>query len=155
MHINLKKLGSQGDTIVEVLVVLAVLGLALSISYATASRSLKNTRQAQESAEASALAQSQIELLRSLSGPGNPQNIFQPAPFCISTTATVVAPLPAHGGACTQGTQAYDISIVYTSLSPPAPAQGGKFVVTVTWPDVLGQGNDTVTSVYRLYKQTP
>ena len=39
----------RGDTIIEVLIVLAVLGLAIGITYATANRSILNARQAQES----------------------------------------------------------------------------------------------------------
>ncbi len=69
---------------------LAVLGLAISISYATANRSLLNARQAQETAEATGLVETQVENLRLLSynsTPGNTDpttNIFLPAStYCI------------------------------------------------------------------------
>lgn len=157
MSIKLKSLVSRGDTIVEVMVVLAVLGLALSISYATASRSLKNTRQAQENSEASSLAQSQIEALRSMASPGNVGgDIFQVGPYCINTSVVpyaVVLPLPVPPSTPCSANPRYAVKIDYVA-SPllVAPAKGGKFTVTITWPDVTGQGNDTVTSVYRLYQ---
>src|SRR5579884_4195391 len=69
--LNIKHLSSSGDTIVEVLIVLTVLGLALGISFATANTSLLNTRQAQENSEATEIAQSQIESLRELVSNGN------------------------------------------------------------------------------------
>lgn len=66
MLTHVSKLRQRGDTIVEVLIVLAVLGLAMSISYATATRSLLQAREAQENGVATVLLQSQIERLRTL-----------------------------------------------------------------------------------------
>ena len=58
------KLNNVGDTIVEVLIVLAVLGLAFSISTATASKGLGEATNSQEHSRALGEANSQIELLR-------------------------------------------------------------------------------------------
>ena len=57
----IRKLNQAGDTIVEVMIVLAVLGLAIGIAYAAANRSLENARQAQENAEAVQLATTEYE----------------------------------------------------------------------------------------------
>ena len=78
---RLLSLRQSGDTIVEVLIVLAVLGLAIGISYSTATKSLLATRQAQENTQATQLLQGQIERLYALSAnastvPDN-QNIFK------------------------------------------------------------------------------
>lgn len=147
-----KKLNSIGDTIVEVMIVLAVLGMAISVSYATANRSLLDTRQAQENAEAAQYIQAQLEALRSLTSATvtpNPFNTSAGWAFCITQTAPyTVVPLPDPR--CTQGL--YSIKITYTSLG--LSAVGGTFQVQSTWADVEGQGNDTATLVYRLY-QTP
>lgn len=148
--LSLKPLSRRGDTIIEVMVVLAVLGLALSMAYTTANRSLKNTRQAQENAEASVLAQSQIEALRSMTVAGNPQNIFQAGPYCVNTSTTPYVVVAPPSNAC-MANPLYDVKIEYQQLS--AIPKGGTFKVTITWADVSGQGNDTVTSVYRLYQQ--
>lgn len=136
-------LTARGDTIVEVMIVLAVLGLAIGISYATANRSLRNARQAQENSQATLLVQSQIEALRTLATAGNPQNIFQTGPYCLSQASPYTI---QYGNNCQRGTVPYTLSITYA-----APAK--TFTATATWPDVLGRGNDTITTVYRLYPQ--
>lgn len=131
----------RGDTIVEVMVVLAVLGLAISISYATANRSLLNARQAQENAQATALAQSQIESLRTLTAASTTPTIFQAGPYCVTSGAVVP-------GSCTTGSIPYTMRVNWVASA----LTGSTFTITVIWPDVEGQGNDTVTLVYRLYQ---
>ncbi len=133
---------SRGDTIVEVMIVLAVLGLAIGISYATANRSLINARQAQENAQATTLAQSQVEALRSLADDTTP-NIFQAGPYCLSAAAPYAI---QTGTDCNRGTIPYTVGITYTN----APTD--TFTVRVSWPDVNGEGTDTVTQVYRLHR---
>ncbi len=55
--------GTSGDTIVEVLISLAVLSMAFVISYATANRALIDTQNAQEHSMALEYLDSQIEAL--------------------------------------------------------------------------------------------
>ncbi len=98
---RLKKLNQAGDTIVEVLVVLAVLGLAMSIAYATANRGLQQSRNAQEHSQALGIINSQIELLRSAFAKQAGTTIelqggASPRPFCLS------APTPPAGVNITQ-----------------------------------------------------
>ncbi len=76
--LKLRRLGrtdtQRGDTIIEVMIVLAVLGLAIGIAYSTANRSLLNARQAQENSQATAAAQAQVEQLVSIGcTSGNPE----------------------------------------------------------------------------------
>src|ERR1700683_2675070 len=96
LRIRLTNIGFRGDTIVEVMVVLAVLGLAIGISYSTANRSLLDTDQAEENSQATEYAQGEVEDIRylapnSASNPSNPNfanatNIFKPTTaFCITT----------------------------------------------------------------------
>lgn len=135
------KQNSRGDTIVEVMIVLAVLGLAIGISYATANRSLLNARQAQENSQATALVQSQVEALRTLSTDAN-QNIFQAGPYCLTQNAPYTVT-----NSCDFGTIPYTIAITYA-----APTD--TFTVTATWADVIHPANEknTVTTSYRLHK---
>jgi prepilin-type N-terminal cleavage/methylation domain-containing protein len=133
---------NRGDTIIEVMIVLAVLGLAIGISYATANRSLLNARQAQENSQATALAQSQVEALRTLAASGTP-NIFQSGPYCISQTTPYSV---QTGAACNRGTIPYNIAVTYDNNPTDT------FTVKIGWPDVIGTGDDTVTIVYRLHK---
>jgi prepilin-type N-terminal cleavage/methylation domain-containing protein len=146
---------SRGDTIVEVMIVLAILGLAISICYATAHRSLLNARQAQENSIATDLAQSQIETIRALAGANDPaNNVFQAGPFCTylnSGAYTVVTPVTnpdtSYKTECTRENSLYQIAVRYDNAA-------NTFKVVITWPDVLGEGNDTVTQIYKVYPGT-
>ncbi len=145
----------RGDTIVEVMIVLAVLGLAIGISYATANRSLLNARQAQENSQATEIAQSQIEALVSLTCPSGDATcpdpnaptsptyrLFHgPFPFCIVNGA--LPPQNSTNPACTLD-GLYNIQIHYFTT----PAQPNTFEVEILWNDVLGQGTDTVRLDY-------
>ncbi|MGH7191992.1 MAG: type II secretion system protein, partial [Candidatus Saccharimonadales bacterium] len=144
--------GDRGDTIVEVLIVLAVLGLAISISYATANRSLLNARQAQENSVATEVAQSQVEGLASLgctsgdpacdpTDSSNPsyQLFHQPGAFCLNSSYAIVA---STNAAC-KIDSLYQIKITYNNTA----SQPSTFEVLITWPDVIG-GTDTVRQDY-------
>lgn len=138
-----------GDTIIEVMIVLAVLGLAIGLSYATANRSLLNLRQAEENSMATGLVQSQIESLRYLSTVPSPDvahNIFpNPAvPFCIDTTNNTVVRNPAADSGPCYANERYNLLIQYTSGTD-------TFRVTATWPDIRGDVTDQVTTVYRVH----
>lgn len=148
-----------GDTIVEVMVVLAVLGLAIGISYATASRSLFNARQAQENSQATTAAQAQTEQLVSIgctsgdaacdiTNPANPGYLLLHPPgggtFCMVSGLVKASTDPGcQNIAFLPGSQ-----ITITCLN--GCAQPRVFETTVSWDDVLGQGRDTVTQDYTL-----
>lgn len=147
---KLKMYNSQGDTIVEVLVVLAVLGLAIGISYATANSSLQTTRSAQESAQATELLQSQVEAIRSLAATQS-ANIFQSSSaFCIDNTFTTVVDTSAVTPApsCFQD-GLYTVSITYVDNPPVTPS---TFTLLATWPDIQGKVQDSQTLLYRLHQ---
>ncbi len=55
---------ARGDTLVEVMLALAIIGLVLGFSYATASRALRVGRFAQEQTEALKVAEAQVERLK-------------------------------------------------------------------------------------------
>lgn len=139
----MSKRAQRGDTIVEVMIVLAVVGLALGLSYSTANRSLIGTRTAEENSQATALLQGQVEDLRSLAN-SQTQNIFTPGPFCINSSDNVVT-----GGSCKNLAQLYkgniQITYVNTATNPDT------FTLVATWPDASGQGNDSVTIICRVH----
>ncbi len=156
-------MNKRGDTIVEVMIVLAVLGLAIGVTYATANRSLLATRQAQENSEATALLRSQAELLRYLAPNGSTApsifNISKPNYFCIDTSNKVTAfslgaaltplasPSPYPAG-CVRNARYY-LAVQYV---PPGAGGDDEFVMTAMWADVLGQGTDSDTLIYRLHQ---
>jgi prepilin-type N-terminal cleavage/methylation domain-containing protein len=164
---GLKALTQRGDTIIEVMVVLAILGLALSISYATADRSLLNARQAQESSIATELAQSQIESLIPLANdPSSSANYLYiqsttnpTTSFCISSTGNVVpfSGIYKEPNASDVGFTGYPASCIsanalyHTAINYNPTAAPDDFQVTVFWNDVEGQGQDSVTLDYRVH----
>lgn len=155
-----KKLNQFGDTIIEVMLVLAVLGLAMTISYATVNRALLQAREAQENSEASSLVQTQFEKLRTVF----PNTDFiggtppVPEPFCIDDTNQVK---DASDPFCSSFHPGYGLSIkIYYCTSPAAASIGAcightqddTFYISATWDNVQGEGTDEVSSSYRLHK---
>jgi Tfp pilus assembly protein PilE len=151
--IKLTRVKPIGDTIVEVMIVLAVLGLAISIAYATANRSLLNARQAQESAEASSLAQDQVEQLRAYSV-GDKLDIFNAFPFCIQSGASPqivnIDTAPDGCGGANSGLNGFDAR--YAVKITQSTDNTDTFTVSVKWADILGDGNDSATLIYRVHK---
>lgn len=137
------RLSEAGDTIVEVLIVLAVLGLSLGISYATANRSLLGARQAQEHSEALEILQGQLEQLRA--NAANDPNLFDiskySSGFCYTPSFVDLTITP---GGCTMQTL-YGISLKHFN------GNSNAFQATASWDDVTGRGKDNVSLVYRLY----
>jgi type II secretory pathway pseudopilin PulG len=169
-----QRLQQRGDTIVEVIIVLAVFSMAIAISWATASRSLSNARQAQENSEATALVQGQAEALRSLASQGKPapptpptnRQIYRAGEFCIDqrdpANYVVVTSTDAdYSTVCTQGSVSYAIRVVACQYSPALNAactthtSDDSFVVTATWDNIRGQGKDQAKTVYRVHPTMP
>ncbi|HVV66697.1 MAG TPA: LCCL domain-containing protein [Candidatus Saccharimonadales bacterium] len=138
-----KKLTDAGDTIVEVMVVLAILGLAIGISYATANRSLLNARQAQESSQATEQVQSQVEALRTMVS--NP-NVYSTPSFCLTPSGTTYSIQPSASSCNFGEASRYNITISHLDAN--------TFRVRATWNDVLGEGTDSATIIYRMYPPT-
>lgn len=63
-HVPVRKLNYNGDTIVEVLIAVAVIGSVLGITYGTMNRNMMILRDNQERTEAVKLAQGQVESLK-------------------------------------------------------------------------------------------
>jgi prepilin-type N-terminal cleavage/methylation domain-containing protein len=88
-------LNNKGDTIIEVMISMAILGLILGGAYYTANQSLNNIRAANEHSVAANIAQSQIEEIK-IYNKDNPQDPFDSSDStnsgaCLSTSLN---PLP-------------------------------------------------------------
>lgn len=146
------KLKEQGDTIVEVLIAIAVVSLVLGGAYVTTNRSLLATRSAQERSIALKLAESQLERLKAKIAT-TPQQIFGPtAPttFCISNTNTVINAVTTpnscglnSAGAVSSVQPVFNIRIVRVN---------NQFNLTETWDSVNGKTTDKLQMKYRLYQ---
>jgi type II secretory pathway pseudopilin PulG len=159
--INLRQ---RGDTIVEVLIAMAVLGMVLGTAFAIANRSYAVGISAQERTEAVKIAESQIELLR-LGSEVTGSDILEPVNanelFCVDPNASglsravysgtveeITGPVDpiAYDPACTFGTDdRYKVSIEQTG------ANDEIYSIRVRWESVLGGFIEEVEHVYRTY----
>ena len=150
------KLHNRGDTIVEVLIAMAVAGSVLGAALATMNRNLSLTRDAQERTEASKIAQGQIEVLKATIDAGTP--VIPSAlntPFCLLNNGGT-PPFSFSGGipnvnpnvdnftnypsTCKNGL--YNYVIVQESTK--------KYKIYVRWEAIRGGTNNQVTMVYKV-----
>lgn len=153
MFIRPRKLAERGDTIVEVLISIAVISLVLGGAFVTTNRSLQGTRQAQERVNATKLVESQIEQLRAVAAS---QSAFifgsgVPASYCISGSIALPAnPVVAStNSACavnTSGTPSSVEPVFHLSITRSA----NTFTVRNSWNNVHGS-QDNVEMEYKLY----
>ena len=128
----MRSLNQAGDTIVEVLIATAVVGMMLTGAFAISNASLKQIRMSQERSEAHRIAASQLELLKQSS-------------TSVSTGCLVISSgriTNAIGPACNQGIDnRYRVNISSTALR--------AYSVSVTWDNLAGS-QDNVTVDYRV-----
>lgn len=153
----MKKLRFRGDTIIEVLISIAVVSAVLGGAYASANRSLNATRQAQERGESLKLAEEQLERLKSFAK-------LQPEIFTGDDFNNFCIVQNSDGSLGYKTYNVSDINALASYQDCGQQPQGGvtyyvliqrlgsgTFVITSTWNQANGQGNDTLELVYRLY----
>lgn len=152
-------LGNQkGDTIIEVLIAMAVISVVLSGAYVLATRSLRGTQVAQMRTQGLKIAQGQTERLKyaartdgAFDAPGN----YRDDNYCITwdsaagTVARVSNSLPNYAPACVLGE--YSINITYDAviLGSSSSTAFGTFSVMAKW-DLPGGKSENVTVYYQL-----
>lgn len=158
MRLNLKKslrknrrltLTERGDTVVEVLIAIAIVSLVLGGAYVTANRSLQSTRDAEERSNALKLAEAEVEDIKYMSA-AMPNALFAPsvpASYCL-VTHVVHASSSAQctvgsNGAPTTAPPAYSMSITRV---------GNTFTVRVVWTKVGSDRQNNVELKYRAYQ---
>jgi len=89
------KLNSKGDTIIEVMIALAILALAFSISYAISQSTLVDVQNSQEHSMALEYMDSQLEALQAVAYEPNPPAGISPSlpdnAFCLSTSGSSIS----------------------------------------------------------------
>lgn len=158
MHALMNRLASRrerGDTIVEVLIAIAVVSLILGGAYVTTNRSLQATRGAQERAVALKLGESQIERLKALMSSSSTASSVMAVPtgtqFCIGYTTGKPVNLPHNEcNLNTDGTYTGNEPIFHISITRGG-ASGNDFVLTETWVDVSGRNTNNLQLRYRVY----
>ena len=145
----------RGDTLVEVLLAMSVIGLILGSSYAIANRSLATGRNAQEQTEAVKLAESQLEFLKAYidEDPSGVPAYSGFAGFRDASTAFCVIPdtnTLAEGTDCAadvNGTTLYNLFLVYSE--PTASGGPEHFQSIVTWDRLNSTEDGEVRLLYR------
>lgn len=141
----------RGDTIVEVLMCLAVLGVAGGGAFLSTNQNIKITQASQERLAAVKLAESQVELLRiavrentSLYNPGGS--------FCLPLSSPCT--MSADGNAAAAGVQPrYNVGINKVSDINSTPGVTGvRYQISVVWESIRGSGNDRLDTYYEVYR---
>lgn len=158
----MKKLNSTGETIVEVLLSIVILGFTIVVVFSLARNSLSTGQAAGERTQALTIVQSQIERLKLLSTSPNsksPSGIFGQGTkeFCINTNNAVVSDFKDCDTAGFPD-QEIKISIVYDA---DGPDEGGvtiyddnTFTISAEWNRVGGGlQKEKIVNVYRLHPE--
>ena len=147
MHLRLRN--KRGDTIVEVLIAVAIISLVLVTSYASTNNSTKATIDAQEHSQAMRAVETQLEFLHS-KGKTAGNNVCFDSTGAEQSSGSAACTVTPYGA----GTQpAYILSITCSVPNGVPPVctwgSGNFFTVTATWPSVFGNGNSLVSMYYR------
>lgn len=145
------KFNQFGDTIIEVLIAIAILSLVLMGAYSISSRSLASIRQAQEHTIALKFAESQVEYIKSLANSSNETSeIFtHTGNFCIISGSTPGSlQLGTDEDCVIENGVKYNISVSRAAID----ASGSyKFTILVNWLNIHGNASDDkVTLIYKI-----
>lgn len=130
------KLNQSGDTIIEVLLSIAILSMVLSVAYSLSNRSAQTTRQAQERAEALKLTEGQMERLRVYIGSGRPWADNS----CLDNNNNLITPCSTTFGSPAPGRYTITISRIATDT----------YRARTTWDSASGSGQDNLSLSSRL-----
>ena len=154
--LNILHLNKRGDTIIEVLIAMAVASSVLGISLSTMNRNLIITRDNQERTEASKLAQGQIEALRAAKETGSVAIPVVGSSFCLSNNGTVVTSITggsphanidtddfaADYGICRSTDLLFNYAIVRDAVN--------SYHFYVRWNPIKGQVRNQIVMAYRI-----
>jgi prepilin-type N-terminal cleavage/methylation domain-containing protein len=140
----------RGDTIIEVLLSIAILSIVLGTAFVSSNHSLQNGVDAGNRNKALSYSQEQIEFMKNTAYQ-NPTLAgtyrVVPSPFCIDTSdgqTAIISTNPQYGTKCKsyRGSQ-YSIKIDYNN-GPQV------FTVTTNWDAPNGSGQDELKLYYKL-----
>ncbi len=156
----------RGDTIVEVMIAMTIIGLVMASAFAVANRSYAVGISAQERTDALAVADTQLELVRTLSNQtpniisnSTRSNPLTPPPlFCVNPSTGVIDTFTlanfSSGAAITDNPLAYPAAC---RVGPDGKYKisikqlGPVFDIRVRWDSILDANQDEVNHVYRTY----
>jgi len=129
----------RGDTIIEVLIAVAIVSLVLTAAYALTNKNAAATQEVQEQAYAQKLVEQQVELLRS--------SVAPTGRGCYNVTdgsfvAAATPPPSPNPCAISNGGATYDLLIT-------PPVSGSTYTVTAGWDTVSGS-HANITVYYKV-----
>lgn len=149
----MKHLTQAGDTIVEVLISIAIVSTILGGAFVTTRNSQAGVRDSQEHAEALKLVESQLEQLRAdAAGDGNVKIASQP--FCMYKEQPVSTTNPITSADCKLDNTGSPTTVepVFKITIDRVSSNGGYlFTIKARWDSVAGNGQAQESMVYRLY----
>jgi prepilin-type N-terminal cleavage/methylation domain-containing protein len=152
---------SAGDTLIEVMLAMAVIAISLASAYSLAGKTIQAGQQSQERSEALKVAEGQVEFIRAAAAKSRPTAFVTSPVFCLTgidaRTNTGQAARPpldtdnfAQYGTCVAGPDGrYKIGVSYAS-APMSGVDQDQFIITVRW-DRLGGGRDEVQILYKAH----
>ncbi len=151
MAVSLTRRSQAGDTIVEVIIAVAVIATILAGAFAVTTRSQRAVRDSEEHAQALQALQGQVELLRAAAAtPGKLTATILAQNFCLDQSL-VNHPGGSGGCAGASGVVPFTLRIACSPQSAGCPAGSGTttFNLKASWP-ALGGGTDQVLLSYKV-----
>lgn len=161
-----KLFNETGDTIVEVLMAIAIISIILGGAFVSANHSLANSRQAQERGEALKIAESQFEQLRLYAkDPSKSPAMFDTTrDFCIDSSGNVVPftivpnydpshDFPALANDDYSGVPAQCVfSFYHVSINYRYPGADSLFTMAIRWDRSISASKDQIIMSYKLHQ---
>ena len=161
------KMDSRGDTIVEVMISLAVLALAFAISYSTAQATMNNIQNSQEHSTALEYLDTQMEALHYIANQSVPPiSLMSRDAFCLQlsnvaggsvqvqpydfTTANPGQNPRYWTGSASKCKQSQGSFYYYEAIIPTTP---NNYTVKIWWPGLGNLGVQSEQLSYRVYMQ--
>jgi type II secretory pathway pseudopilin PulG len=135
----------RGDTIVEVIISIAVISSVLVGAFYLTNRSTRAVRDSEEHSQALQLLQGQVEQLRAIAPDKKWGDL--PANFCFTGDGTITTLSNSTAYGCTASD--YYSFVVTRPSSPPPAGKTGLFTLKVQWDSILSnKGNESL--VYKV-----
>lgn len=150
--LGLKRLkrDQRGDTIVEVLISIAVISLILGGAYITTNNSLRAERSSQEHTDAVKLVESQIEAMKNLADTGNTA-LFTSSGFCITGGSTISTSVSTNN-ICKFNATGSNNNTVEPAYYISITRNANTFTVKNSWNSIqTSGGKENVQMVYKVY----
>ncbi len=158
-----------GDTIIEVLLAMSIIGLVLGAAFGIANRSVQIGRDAQERTEALKIAESQLELFSAyynststnaddVSIKSSIRSKVESTPFCIDNSVTPTAVILASDARCKNKNGSNQQGLYSVSIIPPGVPPSdltGAYEIKVTWTRLGSNSSiaaDNISSTSLYYK---